>query len=189
MINVGDAFVAASFLNEILEVNGQGQVAKVIPVPQAQYDSLGGLVLDPLDNMLYAGVTTNISPSSVSGELVKIDPLTGAILGTISLPDDPAVYYDNQYYPFGFSIAKDGSFWIAQSNSDNIIHVDAARQLARYLLDRKPVSGQCDNQCGRECVLHRLRSSHRWKRALTCLTPQMVPTRYSPPNQTPSPPT
>jgi protocatechuate 3,4-dioxygenase beta subunit len=130
VIHNGDAFVAASFLNEILEVNGQGQVTMVIPVPQAAtYNSLAGIVLDPIDNMLYAGVTTSLFSSSVSGELVKIDPLTGAIVGTIALPPDPSVLYNNQYYPFGFSVAPDGSFWIAQSNSGNIIHVDSGGNL------------------------------------------------------------
>ena len=39
------------------------------------------------------------------------------------------------YYPYGFSIASDGTFWISQPNSQNIIHVDAQRQRARQLLD------------------------------------------------------
>ena len=35
----------------------------------------------------------------------------------------PNYYY---YYPYGFSIASDGSFWIPQPNSGNIIHLDAS---------------------------------------------------------------
>jgi methionine-rich copper-binding protein CopC len=127
-IHSGDAFVASEALNEILQVNGQGHVTKVIPVPQAApVFGLTGVELSPVDNLLYAAVTTAINPSSVSGELVKIDPVTGAVLGTIPLPDDTiSNNQPSQFYPFGFSIAPDGTFWIAQSNSDNIIHVDSS---------------------------------------------------------------
>jgi hypothetical protein len=49
------------------------------------------------------------------------------LLGTIKLPDDPA----NQGlpYPYGFDIAPDGSFWVAQPNSGNVVHVDPSGHL------------------------------------------------------------
>ena len=52
-------------------------------------------------------------------------------MATISLPADNA---DNfYYYPYGFSIASDGTFWISQPNSENIIHLDASgNELASY---------------------------------------------------------
>jgi protocatechuate 3,4-dioxygenase beta subunit/methionine-rich copper-binding protein CopC len=140
IVHNGDAYVAARYygfyfggtVSDILRVNAAGQVTKVIPVPAGDtYDSLSGVELDPVDNMLYAAVTTNFGASSVSGELVKIDPITGAIVGTIALPDDPAENFF--YYPYGFSIASDGTFWIAQPNSNNIIHTDAnGNVLASY---------------------------------------------------------
>ena len=37
------------------------------------------------------------------------------------------------YYPYGFSIASDGTFWIPQPNSENIIHLDASdNEIASY---------------------------------------------------------
>jgi sugar lactone lactonase YvrE len=37
------------------------------------------------------------------------------------------------YYPYGFSIASDGTFWIAQPNSNNIVHVDGSgNELASF---------------------------------------------------------
>ena len=56
-------------------------------------------------------------------------------MATITLPDDPAENF--LYYPYGFAIAPDGTFWIPQPNSDNIVHLDASRQRARQLLARR----------------------------------------------------
>ncbi len=40
------------------------------------------------------------------------------------------------YYPYGFSIASDGSFWIPQPNSGNIIHLDSSyNEIASYSTD------------------------------------------------------
>ena len=83
---------------------------QVIPVPQDTEESLSGVELDPVNNMLYAAVTTSFNASSVSGELVEFNPITGQEVATIPLPDDPAENF--YYYPYGFSIASDGSFWI-----------------------------------------------------------------------------
>src|SRR5262249_6628535 len=72
----------------------------------------------------YAAVTTGTDFATyTSGALLEFDPITGAQVGTITLPNDPA--YAGYVYPFGFSIAADGTFWIAQLNSHNIIHTDA----------------------------------------------------------------
>ena len=50
--------------------------------------------------------------------------ITGQQVATITLPTDNANNF--YYYPYGFSIASDGSFWIPQPNSGNIIHLDAS---------------------------------------------------------------
>ena len=52
--------------------------------------SLSGVELSPFNNMLYAAVTTSFNSDSVSGELLEFDPNTGALVATITLPDDPA---------------------------------------------------------------------------------------------------
>ena len=52
-------------------------------------------------------------------------------MATIPLPDDNANY--GYYYPYGFSIDSDGSFWIPQPNSGNIIHLDPSdNEIASY---------------------------------------------------------
>ena len=52
-------------------------------------------------------------------------------VATIPLPVDNA--NDFFYYPYGFSIGSDGTFWIPQPNSQNIIHLDASyNEIASY---------------------------------------------------------
>ena len=68
----------------------------------------------------------------VTGELAHLDS-HGNLLGTIQLPDDPDPTDRGFYYPYGFDIAPDGSFWVAQPNSANVVHVDPSGKLiARY---------------------------------------------------------
>src|SRR5262249_48679522 len=124
----------AQTISDILRVNSAGQVVQVIPVFGDPLQSLSGVVLDPANNMLYAAVTTSFNSSSVDGALLEFDPITGQQVATIPLPTDAA---DNFfYYPYGFSIAPDGSFWIPQPNSGNIIHLDASYNLvASYFAD------------------------------------------------------
>jgi hypothetical protein len=53
------------------------------------------------------------------------------------LPDDPANNF--YYYPFGFSVAGDGSFWVPQPNSGNVIHVDSSGHLIQsYFVGNVP---------------------------------------------------
>ena len=138
VVQPGDAFVTARFygfynsaptIADVLRVNGQGQITKIIAINDGLYYSVGAPQLSPYDNMLYVGVTTNQDDSNgmTDGELLKIDPLTGQQVGVISLPADPAANF--WYYPYGFAAAPDGTFWIAQPNSQNIIHVDGTGSL------------------------------------------------------------
>ena len=46
---------------DILRVNAAGQVVQVIPVADDPYLSLSGVELDPVNNMLYAAVTTSFN--------------------------------------------------------------------------------------------------------------------------------
>ena len=99
------------------ESTPHGQIVQVIPVPEDTVDSLSGVELDPVNNMLYAAVTTSFNgyggpgSGSVDGELLEFNPITGQLVATIPLPADNSNYY--YYYPYGFSIASDGNFWIA----------------------------------------------------------------------------
>ena len=64
---VGDTFVSSRYygfynsaqtIDDIVRVNAQGQIVQVIPVNGGLYYSLSGVELDPVNNMLYAAVTT-----------------------------------------------------------------------------------------------------------------------------------
>src|SRR5262249_29581473 len=79
VVSTGDVFAAARFygfyfsastISDILEINGAGQITKVISVGTDPYLSLSGVELDPVDNLLYAAVTTSFNDGSVSGELL-----------------------------------------------------------------------------------------------------------------------
>jgi hypothetical protein len=73
------------------------------------------------DNNLYVGI--NVGANGVTGEILKLDT-TGNLLATIVLPNDSG----NQFllYPFGFSVASDGTFWVPQANNAVILHLDAS---------------------------------------------------------------
>jgi hypothetical protein len=87
------------------------------------------------DNTIYLGVDT-APGSGQGGELLHFD-LSGNLLGTIHLPNDqPSGYY---YYPFGFDVASDGTIWVPQPSSGNLIHVDASGNLIRsYFIGGNP---------------------------------------------------
>ena len=112
---------------------------QVIPVNGDPYLSLSGVELDPVNNMLYAAVTTSFNgpapaPARSTASCSSSTRSPGQQVG-----DDHAARSITSnygcYYPYGFSIASDGTFWIPQPNSENIIHLDAERQRARQLLD------------------------------------------------------
>ena len=131
VVSTGDVFVSSKGYGDsaIYQVNAQGTVVQVIPVPEDTLDSLSGVELDPVNNMLYAAVTTAFNGfggsntgASADGELLEFNPVSGQLVATIPLPADNAnFYYD---YPDGFSIDSSGDFWIAQPNSQNIIELD-----------------------------------------------------------------
>jgi hypothetical protein len=131
---VGDVYVAAqtgfNLLSDGLVYRidqATGKIDQAIHSPEFVKGLVEGVKLGP-DNTLYVGLTflfnsvlnNSPPPPTVSGELVHLD-LQGNTLGTIPLPDDPS----NQGlpYPNGFDVAADGSFWLAQSNSGNVVHV------------------------------------------------------------------
>jgi methionine-rich copper-binding protein CopC len=88
------------------------------------------------DGTIWVGVDT--SPGNgTGGELVHFDS-SGTFLGTIKLPDDP-----NQgsffYYPWGFDVASDGTIWVPQPNTGNVVHVDSSGNLIQsYFVGGNP---------------------------------------------------
>ena len=121
VVSVGDVYVSSRYygdyfsaptISDILRVNRAGQIVQVIPVSCDPYLSLSGVELDPANNMLYAAVTTSFNgyggPARLGdGELLEFNPITGQQVATIPLPADNANY--GWYYPYGFSIASDGT--------------------------------------------------------------------------------
>jgi methionine-rich copper-binding protein CopC len=128
-LSAGDAWVAARNSSAIEGISHTtGQVLATIPV--------GGGTLSDIalgsDGIIYAAVTTSFNAFSVSGELLKFDQ-TGKPLGAVQLPDDPNDL--GFFYPFGFGVAPDNTFWVPQPNSGNIIHVDGnGNLLASYFI-------------------------------------------------------
>ncbi len=141
----GDAFVVSqgtyfTGTSNILVINEAGQVINTIPINLNYSYTVGEVKLSPYNNELYVGLTTSnpfvVPTQEITGELLELDPVTGKLLNTINLPADPWIngnpnfYY---FYPFAFDAATDGTFWISQPDSNNIIHVDGSGNvLASY---------------------------------------------------------
>ena len=83
ILNVGDVFVSSRYygfynsaptISDILRINAAGQVVQVIPVYGDTYLSLSGVELDPVNNMLYAAVTTSFNTGSVRRRAARVQP-------------------------------------------------------------------------------------------------------------------
>ena len=100
--NVGDVFVSSryyGFYNSAQtrfrtssESIARARSCRSSRLCNDPYLSLSGVVLDPVNNMLYAAVTTSFNgfggpgAGSVDGELLEFDPITGQQVATIPLP-------------------------------------------------------------------------------------------------------
>ncbi len=115
----GDAIISSRGVGLVIVDQATGNVVATINNPIFSQGAINGVKLAP-DNTLYVALSLSFNADSVSGELVHLD-LAGNVLGTVKLPDDPAD--SGFYYPYGFDIASDGSFWVAQPNSGNVVHV------------------------------------------------------------------
>src|SRR5262249_61544316 len=122
---LGDVYVSANASNSLVYRIDQatGRIAQAIKRPEFSKGYLTAVKLAP-DNTLYAGLSffVDFFDDGTSGELVHLD-LQGNTLGTVPLPDNlpgnAAIPY-----PFGFDVATDGSFWVAQESAGQVIHVD-----------------------------------------------------------------
>ena len=174
VVTSGDVYVSSRYygyynsaptISDILRINGQGQMVQVIPVNDDPYLSLSGVELDPVNNMLYAAVTTSFNGY---GGPARLGRRRAARVRPDHRPaggDHPAArpitsnYY--WYYPYGFSIASDGTFWIPQPNSENIIHLDASgNEIASYSTAGMMPESAVDRD-RRQRLLHRIEWSQR----------------------------
>jgi sugar lactone lactonase YvrE len=127
---LGDVYVSANAGGSLVYRIDQttGKIAQAINSPEFAKGEITAVKLAP-DNTLYMGLSfiVDFFEDGISGELVHLD-LQGNTLGTIPLPDNlPG--NENIPYPFGFDIARDGSFWVAQESAGQVIHVDPAGHL------------------------------------------------------------
>jgi hypothetical protein len=102
-------------------------------------DNNGNLLRTINDSHLSAGVIQQIEtgPNNDLFVAVSVSPyntgflahysLSGQFLGEVNLPTDGG--FASFYYPFGFDVAADGTIWVAQPNTGNVIHVDASGNL------------------------------------------------------------
>src|SRR5262249_24240027 len=120
---IGDVYVSANAEGSLVYRLDQatGKVAQAINSPEFAQGEITTVKLGP-DNTLYVGLSFIVGffEAGISGEIVHLD-LQGNTLGTIPLPDNlPG--NENIPYPFGFDIARDGSFWVAQESAGQVIH-------------------------------------------------------------------
>ena len=146
----GDVFVSerssfyGSFGGQIAVFDNSGNLLSTISNPALNAGLVSGVQLGP-DNTLYVGVDTS-GYGGYGGELVHLD-LSGNLLGIINLPNQ--AYTDDYYYPFGFKVASDGTFWVPQPSTGDVIHVDNSGNLIRsYYVGGNPedVTVRADGQ-------------------------------------------
>ena len=145
-LQTGDVFVASRGVtngeSSILEINEAGKVVQTIPDQRPALGSpSAGLSFSPYNNKLYVGVTTSDPFSNglnqVTGELAGVRSrrpasrsARSACRRTSGSTAIPSFYY---FYPYAFTPAADGTFWVSQPNSNNIIHIDGSGNvLATY---------------------------------------------------------
>jgi hypothetical protein len=130
----GDAYVGvrsfAFFGGNVVRYDINGNLAQTISNPVLATGVISDVELGP-DNTIYVALSTDFFGSVVKGELAKFD-LEGNYLGSVPLPDDSNIGF---LYPFGFDVAPDGSIWVPQLNSGNLLHVSSTgTELARYFI-------------------------------------------------------
>jgi hypothetical protein len=138
----GDVFFAERS-GDVVHVDSSGNVISRIRVPEFDRGVLSG-VQEGLNNDIYVG--EDLSFGGGVGELVHLD-FAGHLLGTIPLPNDLPFGF---FYPFGFDVASDGSFWVPQPNASQILHLDpTGKTLASYFFfpgDPEDVALRADGQ-------------------------------------------
>jgi streptogramin lyase len=126
VVHTGDAYASERAGPGVVVVANAGGVESALSNPIFSTGVVQGMH-EGSDGNLYIGLDT--APGlGTGGEILKLSP-TGALLGTIHLPNDsPGIGY---YYPFGFAIGSDGTFWVPQPNTGNIVHLDSSGNLIK----------------------------------------------------------
>ncbi len=127
VVNTGDAYASERGGPGVVVVANAGGIESQLSNPAFATGVVQGMH-EGSDGDLYVGLDS--SPGNgTGGEILKFSP-NGTLLATIHLPNDP-----NQgnflYYPFGFSLASDGSFWVAQPNTGNVVHLGTSGNLIK----------------------------------------------------------
>jgi streptogramin lyase len=124
--HTGDAYTSERGGPGVVVVANAGGVLSTLSNPVFSTGVVQAMREGP-DGNLYVGLDT--APGlGTGGEILKFSP-TGTLVATIHLPNDsPGVGF---YYPFGFAVASDSSFWVPQPNTGNIVHVDASGNLIK----------------------------------------------------------
>ncbi len=135
----GEAYVGVRSFNffggNVVRYDAAGNLVQTITSPEFDRGVVSDVELGP-DNVIYVALSTDFFGSVVTGELLKFD-LDGNFLGNIVLPDDPTNI--GYLYPFGFDVATDGSVWVPQLNSGDLVHVGPTGDLlASYPLGLQP---------------------------------------------------
>jgi hypothetical protein len=134
-----------SFGGRIVILDNNGNLLRTI----TNAAMINGVVQDAElapDHTIYLGLDT-APGTGKGGELLHLD-LSGNLLGTIHLPNEPFAFL-GYYYPFGFDVAPDSTLWVPQPNSGNVVHLDAAGNLIRSYfvgLDPQDVAVRSDGQ-------------------------------------------
>jgi sugar lactone lactonase YvrE len=123
VVGAGDIFVSERGGPGVIVVANAGGVISQLNDPAFATGTVQGIHEGP-DGNIYVGLDT-APGTGAGGEILKFS-IGGVLLATIKLPPDASGGF---YYPFGFSIAPDGTFWVAQPNSGSVVHADAAGNL------------------------------------------------------------
>jgi extracellular elastinolytic metalloproteinase len=133
----GDVFVAVrdpnvGFGGEVRRYNSAGTLTGIIDLPRFDDGFLSDVEIG-IGGDLY--VALDVGADGGAGELIRFD-FNGNYLSTIDLPPDSGPFL---LHPFGFDVAKDGTLWVTQPNTGNIVHLTAAGTLiASYFLGGTP---------------------------------------------------
>jgi hypothetical protein len=135
----GDVFVSVQSFNffggSVVRYDAAGNLMQTITSPEFDRGVVSDIELGP-GNVIYVALSTDFFGSVVKGEILKFD-LDGKFLGSLILPDDPVNI--GYLYPFGFDVAPDGSLWVPQLNSGDLVHVGPAGDLLNtYPLGLQP---------------------------------------------------
>jgi extracellular elastinolytic metalloproteinase len=137
-IAAGDAFVVVRGLfggpgGEVRHYNGAGQLVGIIDSPRFDEGFISDIEIGPAGDLFVA-----LDPDDLggNGELLRFS-FAGAFLGSIVLPPDIGPDF---FHPFGFDVAPDGTIWVTQLNSGNVVHATATGELiASYFVGGLPV--------------------------------------------------